>query len=107
MHYECRAMRTLSHLTILLFTSFLIAGCGSSDAGTVIDTGNTGGDSGDGDDNTLSLKTAASNAELEAQIKSSLINNYASVNNNYYIYTNDVVANLQLPTGSNSSAAIS
>ena len=105
MHYECRAMRTLSHLTILLFTSFLIAGCGSSDAGTVIDTGNTGGDSGDGDDNTLSLKTAASNAELEAQIKSSLINNYASVNNNYYIYTNDVVANEAIPIAATEASA--
>jgi len=78
-------MGTINKLTSLVFISFLVAGCGSSE--TTSTDGANGSNGG-----TLALKTAASNAELEAQIKASLINNYASVNNNYSVYTNDAIA---------------
>ena len=80
-------MGTFNKLTSLLFISFLVAGCGSSAT-------TTDGGGNDSNGETLALKTAASNAELEAQIKESLINNYASVNNNYSVYTNDAIASV-------------
>lgn len=84
-------MGTINKLTSLVFISFLVAGCGSSE------TTDSGG--------TLALKTAASNAELEAQIKASLINNYASVNNNYSVYTNDAIASVPTAVATSAEAA--
>ena len=86
-------MRTLNKLTSLAFISVLLAGCGSSET------------TSSGDGGTLTLKAAASIAELEARIKTSLINNYASINNNYSVYTNDVLAS-SVPSSITASALI-
>ena len=80
-------MGTLNKLTIFLIVSFLVAGCGSSETKTVDEESGSNGE-------TLALKTAASDAELEAKIKTSLINNYTSVNNNYHVYTSDGIASV-------------
>ena len=77
-------MGTLNKLTSLLLISFLVVGCGTSET-TTEETDNSSNDSA------VALKTAASDAVLEAQIKASLLNNYGSIDNNYPVYAVDSV----------------
>ena len=95
-------MKALLKITPLLFTAVFLSACGSST--TTSDNGNTGGSG------SLVLKSAASDAALEAEIKASLLSSYATLNNNYHIFvteaiTSDVTA--AATTSADSSASSS
>ena len=75
-------MKTITRLSTSLIASFLLTACGSSET-TQIDNPDVGSGSGGG---SLTLKTAASDAELSVQIKTALLSSYGTLNNNYPVY---------------------
>jgi len=105
MHCEYSTMRILSKLAPLIIISLFLVACGSSETSTGDgDNGGTGvgggtdtnggtGSGGGTDSNggALALKTVISDAELESQIKTSLLKNYGTINNNYSVYTLEAV----------------
>ena len=102
-------MGSLRKLTPLLITSLFLVACGSSKTTTPDDeNGSNGGASGSG---STALKTAASDAELESQIKTSLLSNYGSTQNNYPVYAIDSIssetASAATPAAADSAATSS
>ena len=77
-------MGTFIKLNALLTVSLLLVSCGSSETQTSDTT--SGGNGG-----SLALKPAASDAELEATIKTSLLSSYGSINNNYSLYLTEAI----------------
>lgn len=82
-------MRYLTKLSSLLTVSFLMAACGSSGT-SGIDTPDDG-DGGGSNTGSLALKAAASDAELEAEIKTSLLNSFGTINNSYLAYVTEAI----------------
>ena len=86
-------MGTIIKLTTPLILSFLLTACGSSTtAPPPDDDGNSGNGGG-----SLKLKAAASDAELESQIKTSLLNSYGTLNNYYSNYLTDTLSSEAVP----------
>ena len=81
-------MGTLRKLPLILITSLFLVACGSSTTTQDVDNGSNDGTSTSGG---TALKTAASDAALESQIKTSLLNNYGSTQNNYPVYAIDAI----------------
>ena len=91
-------MGTLSKLSLILISSLSLVACGGSEINTE-DANNDNNNGSGSNGGTLALKTAASDAQLESQIKSSLLNNYGTINNGFHAHT------LETITSSDSTAA--
>ena len=96
-------MAPLKKLILLLISSLLLVACDSSKTTTEDGGDSNGGTAGSG---TSALKTAASDAELESQIKTSLLSNYGTINDLYSVYTLDTATSetLATPASDDSSA---
>ena len=84
-------MNLLSKLTPLLVTSLFLVACGSTETNTEEGNNNNTGSNNGSNGGTLALKTAASDAELESQIKTSLLNNYGTINDSFYAHTLETI----------------
>jgi len=95
-------MKPIIKLYSILTLSLFLVACGNSET-TEVDIPDNGSGS---NDEALALKTAASDAELEAQIKTSLLNSYGSTNNGYSGYVTEAITSSDAsPSGGASAAA--